>query len=448
MKKNKLILTASAMMLTFILSGCGNTPKEIKTVYGEQTLEGEGLDIFVASDLHYLAPVMNDKGAAYKRYTTVSDGKNLDHIDKILEAFKNDVMEKAPDVLIVSGDLTNNGDKESHLSLSSVFSEIESAGTEVYVTPGNHDISNPHARSFIGSKQTRVESVTPLEFSEIYRDHGFSEASMRDEHSLSYVTKASDDVWILLVDTSKYKRNVELNYPETGGIISLGTFTWMKEVLASAEADGAEVITVSHHNALIHSPIAIEDYIIDNNEEYVNIIRRYGVRLNLTGHIHIQDIQVMEGEEPFYEIATNALSVYPHKYGMIRVMPDHSMEYISQKVELTGVMAGSSLKDFRSLEEWSRDYFEKASVTRMHARFMEESGASKEDADLMAEAVGKLNVLYFGGDEDQATEEMLSHEGLKIMNKYSEDRSAYYIDRILNETGPDDNRLSLPARIR
>ena len=432
-------------MLSAVLAGCGNTVKDSHTAYGEQITPHEGLDIFVASDLHYLAPVMNDKGAAYQRYTTVSDGKNLDHIDKIMEAFKNDVMKKAPDVLIVSGDLTNNGDKESHLALSSIFSEIERGGTEVYVTPGNHDINNPHARSFIGSKQTKVDTVTPLEFSEIYKEHGFSEAFMRDEHSLSYVMKASEDVWILLVDTSKYSRNIELNYPETGGIISLGTFTWMKEVLSSAEAEGAEVITVGHHNGLIHSPIAIEDYIIDNNEEYVNIIRRHGVRLNLTGHIHIQDIQVMEGEKPFYEIATNALSVYPHKYGMIRIMPDKSLEYESRKVDLSGVMAGSSLNDFRNLEEWSKAYFEKASVTRMHTRFMEESGATREDADLMAEAVGKLNVLYFGGDEDQVTEEMLSHEGLEIMNKYSEDRSAYYIDRILNETGPDDNRLSLPA---
>ncbi len=434
-------------MLSAFLSGCGSTVVDSQTAYGEPVPD-EALNLFVASDLHYMAPVINDKGAAYKRYTTVSDGKNLDHIDKILEAFKNDIMKKAPEVLIVSGDLTNNGDKESHLALSSVFSEIESVGTEVLVTPGNHDISNPHARSFIGAKQTKIESVTPDEFSEIYGDYGFDEAFMRDEHSLSYAVKASEDLWILLVDTNKYKRNIELNYPETGGIISLGTFTFMKEVLAAAEEEGAEVITVSHHNAIIHSPIAVEDYIIDNNEEYVNILRRNAVRLNLTGHIHIQDIQVTEGDKPLYEIATNALSVYPHKYGMIRVMPDQSMEYQSRKVELSGVMAGSSLKDFRSLEEWSKDYFEKASVTRMHTRFMEEYGASKEDADLMAEAIGKLNVLYFGGDEDQVTDEMLSHKGLKLMEEKSEGRSAYYINRILSETGPDDNRLSLPPAER
>ncbi len=448
MSKHKLMTTASALILSIVLTACSSASNENHTVHGEEGEPFSGIELLVASDLHYLAPAMNDKGEAYKRYTAVSDGKNLDHIDKILEAFKKDVMEKAPDGLIISGDLTNNGDKESHLALASVFDEIESAGIEVYVTPGNHDISNPHARSFIGAKQAKVESVTPLEFSEIYGNHGFNEAFMRDEHSLSYAIRASDDLWILLVDTSKYKRNMELNYPETGGIISLGTFTWIKEVLAEAEEQGAEVITVSHHNALIHSPIAIEDYIIDNSEEYVNIIRRYGVRLNLTGHIHIQDIQVMEDKEPFYEISSNALSVYPHKYGMIRVMADHSMEYESKKTDLTGVMAGSSLKDFISLEDWSRDYFEKSSVTRMHARFMEESGATEEDADLMAEAIGKLNVLYFGGDEDQVTYEMLSHEGLQIMKKYSEDRSSYYIDRILNEQGPDDNRLSIPGRDR
>ena len=89
-----MIRLTSALMLSAVLAGCGNTVKDSHTAYGEQITPHEGLDIFVASDLHYLAPVMNDKGAAYQRYTTVSDGKNLDHIDKIMEAFRDDVMKR------------------------------------------------------------------------------------------------------------------------------------------------------------------------------------------------------------------------------------------------------------------------------------------------------------------------------------------------------------------
>ena len=445
MKKSNLKPAISALLLgSLLITGCkaGITGEGI--AYAEPMRTDEELTVFVTSDIHYLAPSLIDGGPAFRRYTSGGDGKNLVHIDRITEAFKDEVLENAPDVLIVSGDLTNNGEKESHLALAQIFREMEAGGTSVYVTPGNHDVNNPHARGFSGDRQFVAETVTPEEFSQIYSEFGFQEAELLDESSLSYLAKPSEDTWILMVDTNKYMRNKELGYPEAGGILSLKTHQFIRAALAEAEEAGAEVITVSHHNALIHSEIAVEDYVLDNHEEYLNNIRRSGVRLNLTGHIHIQDIQVNRDKEPFYEIASNALSVYPHKYGVIQVYAEDELEYMSSKVDLTQIMAGSSTRDFVSLDAWSRSYFMRNSTSRIRTRLLEESSAEPADIDIMAEAIGELNVLYFGGDESLMNEEMLAHEGFRLMKESGDERTRYYLERIFQEKGPDDNYLHLP----
>lgn len=61
----------------------------------------------------------------------------------------------------------------------------------------------------------------------------------------------------------------------------------------------------------------------------------------------------------------------------------------------------------------------------------------------MAEAMGMMNALYFGGDEENITEEMMSHEGVFLMETAGDEKTAYYLERMLNESGPDDNVLHI-----
>ena len=62
----------------------------------------------------------------------------------------------------------------------------------------------------------------------------------------------------------------------------------------------------------------------------------------------------------------------------------------------------------------------------------------------MAEAVGELNALYFGGDEDQFSEKLLHHPGVQLLLLRENTRTSQYVTRMLTEEGPDDNRLTIP----
>lgn len=85
----------------------------------------------VTTDVHYFAPSLTDNGKAFEKYVAAGDGKQLAYSDEITDAFLADVEAKKTDVLIISGDLTNNGEKTSHEELAKKLTQVEKTGTQV-----------------------------------------------------------------------------------------------------------------------------------------------------------------------------------------------------------------------------------------------------------------------------------------------------------------------------
>ncbi len=65
------------------------------------------------------------------------DGKVTNYIWEITDAFVEEVLNERPDAVILSGDLSYNGEKASHIELAEKLSKIEDAGIPVLVIPGN-----------------------------------------------------------------------------------------------------------------------------------------------------------------------------------------------------------------------------------------------------------------------------------------------------------------------
>ncbi len=53
-----------------------------------------------------------------------------------------------PEVVLVTGDLTNDGEKQSAIELAALLQRLEDRGIKVYVINGNHDINSETAVSF------------------------------------------------------------------------------------------------------------------------------------------------------------------------------------------------------------------------------------------------------------------------------------------------------------
>ncbi|EUJ33915.1 hypothetical protein MFLO_01805 [Listeria floridensis FSL S10-1187] len=245
-------ITALCLLL---LSGCSGAAKSDADLAAPAIAKEKDLRIAVATDTHYLASELTDGGAAFKKYVANGDGKALAESDAIVDAFLDGVRAEKADMLILSGDLTNNGERKSHEKLAKKLEQLEKTGTNVYVIPGNHDINNPWARSFRGEEQLKTDSITPDDFRSIYQSFGFNEAVSKDKFSLSYLAKASQDVWLLMLDTSHYNSNYQLGAPETEGGLTSGTLDWIKECSKLAQKNGARILPVMHHNLVTHSEV-------------------------------------------------------------------------------------------------------------------------------------------------------------------------------------------------
>lgn len=88
----------------------------------------DALTLFVATDLHYLAPELTDNGSTFEQMIARGDGKVMAYSEEIANAFVAQVISRHPDALILSGDLTFNGERTSHEALADKLSRVTAAG--------------------------------------------------------------------------------------------------------------------------------------------------------------------------------------------------------------------------------------------------------------------------------------------------------------------------------
>lgn len=112
----------------------------------------EPLSLIIATDLHYLAPELTDHGSFFEQFIEDGDGKSMKYSNELVDAFVNQVVEQKPDALILSGDLTFNGELLSHQALAKKLHRIRENDIPIFVIPGNHDLENPMALTFDGLK--------------------------------------------------------------------------------------------------------------------------------------------------------------------------------------------------------------------------------------------------------------------------------------------------------
>ncbi|MBC1250812.1 metallophosphoesterase [Listeria welshimeri] len=392
------------LLISSSLFGCSSASDKTEKITAPIEKD-QDLSIIETTDVHYFAPSLTDNGAAFKQYVAAGDGKQLAYSDEITDAFLEDVEAKKTDVLIISGDLTNNGEKTSHEELAKKLAQVEKAGTQVFVVPGNHDINNPWARKFEKDKQLPTDTITPTDFSKIYGDFGYKDAISSDDFSLSYLAAPSSKVWLLMLDTAIYKTNMQQGTPTTEGGLTTGTLDWVKECSALAEKNGAKLIPVMHHNLTNHSDVIQRGFTINYNQQVIDTLTAGNMEFSLSGHIHTQNIRTAkstDGKE-ITDIVTNALSVYPHKYGNITYSAKNkNFTYQSQKLDIESWAKehGKTDKNLLNFDQFDYDTFYNSGYDKAIMDLMT-SGAyktySQSDKEKMADTMGLNNMYFFAG---------------------------------------------------
>lgn len=232
MKKSKRLLSillAGAMLV-------GSVP----AVFVAGAVSDSTLKIAAISDIRYQAN------------GTDADGMMVSKSEALLDAALQEVVTSDADVLLLTGDLTNDGRRDSHRALAAKLAEVEAQGYEVYVIPGERDVREGSVNG---------TAVAKAEFEEIYRNFGYDEAA-QDANSASYVADLGHGFKVVMSDSVAANGQGQLTQ-------------WAVTQATAAIRSGNTVFAASHH------PVVGRGSVDKTFIDLLNTIRN--VQLNLGG---------------------------------------------------------------------------------------------------------------------------------------------------------------------
>lgn len=456
MKKKISIALAGILLAVFLLGlARGDEPAtqgETAFLTERQPLvTGEDLRIWVVTDLHYLAPELFDEGPAFQRILATAAGKDLPHIPALMQALVWEVQQEQPDLLLVSGDLTFNGEYQSAEELTGYFGQMEASGTQVAVIPGNHDIHSGWARKYTGDHTEIVPQVSPDDFRTLFADYGYDLAVAKDPTSLSYVIEPKEGFPFLMIDTNIYPEEESTDAPLANGAIRPETYAWLEEYTNAREKTAQETLVVAHHNLMAHSGREREGFLVADAEAARNFFADLGVQTVFSGHIHSQDIAQMEvGGQPLYEIVTGALSIHPNSIGEVG-LSEEGLQYQHRSLDMEGWAEAVGVTDQALLQysQTGQDFFREDGAVLGLQMMFEEQWYEEEYEEPVMDFVGNMNVRYFSGldyvpEADSSTvAELQAHPGYQIIQEHSETFLKRYSNQLLEDNNLYDRELSI-----
>ncbi len=304
----------------------------------------EELKFGFVSDLHYYPQVLTgDYCDEFVTDAEASIGRNVLQSEALLEsalaAYAEHAKKNGMKYIIVSGDLTANGEYMGHVELAKRLEKFEKdTGIQVIAVNGNHDIVKPEAETFESGKSEESRKLTPEEFLELYKNLGYDLAYHRYippegkiANMLSYSVRIDGNRFIVM-DTGIYSPDVTKNGEfggETAGCLTDECLDWVLSEIADAKACGETVVGVSHHNFAYHFRAEyriLRGFVINNFEKLGEILADAGMHYNLSGHIHQSDIAqvITDDGETLTEICCPSLSSFPNYFREMSLSTDRN----------------------------------------------------------------------------------------------------------------------------
>lgn len=337
------------------------------------------LRIAVMSDDHYLSPSMIRDTEDYKTALN-SDRKMFAESDAILRTLLDAVRQDKPDVLLLSGDLTKDGEQECHKALAKQLKQLqkEVPGMKVYVINGNHDIRNSDALNFNtpDGKAVPATRTHPKDFKQIY-DFVYSDPTViatytppagKEAGGLSYVARPADGFTLVVIDTGRYSSDntsTGKDEHETSGAISSDLEQWVIAQIQAAKARGDVVLGMQHHGLVAHfdvQPTILPMYLVNNYDRLAQEYADAGMSVMFTGHMHAVDIaaKTTDAGNTIYDIETGSGLTYPSPLRFVEVRRSADATVVSTgtrthfgPISYTDPLTGSA-KTIDDLTEYGR----------------------------------------------------------------------------------------------
>lgn len=279
--------------------------------------------IAIISDLHFMSPSLfvngGENGYAFQYYLA-KDPKLIQYSVPIMTEVVKLLKAENPDIVLVNGDLTKDGEKVSHQEVIPYLQQLANANIKVYVVPGNHDINNPDAVYYVGNGTTPAEKINAQQFATLYANFGYANAISKDSYSLSYIAEAKPGLWIMSIDDNKYDQNTSTTL-DNSGAIKPQTMQWIHDRMLYANSHNIAVIPFMHHGLVEHyqgQNMFDPGYVTDNWEATADAFISDGLKVMFTGHYHATDITPRYSSNGvIYDIETGSTVTTPSPYRIV-----------------------------------------------------------------------------------------------------------------------------------
>lgn len=393
----------------------------------------DSLRIGVISDLHYLSERLVDIDSEIYSSYVKSTGRDIADLHPVMKMVLQQLSDKKIDVLFISGDLTNHGERTSHEDLIANLSMLRKSGIRVYVIPGNHDVNIPNARHYKSNKSIAEASVSAEEFASLYSDYGYSDAFSRDDSSLSYAVALNDTTWLLCIDSNKYQSYT--NNSITSGRILPETKEWAMTILSDAKSRGITVLGMMHHGIVEHLPYQaafFSSYLVDDWQTEAEDFANAGLSVMFTGHFHANDITSFTSSKGhvLYDIETASLAQYPFAYRVIS-MTGKTLDIKSHFIDTTPDNLTLSTTYKQRLETQAR---------RVAQSKFNSIGLPLPSSVLspLTEMVVRMNLLHVRGDETLDPDIAKAIAKFAMLMGVEADTESFKLDY-----EPEDNNLQI-----
>lgn len=276
----------------------------------------EKFNFYHITDLHYYA---NEAIGSYGKFYDLkcnTDQKCIKESGAIIDAaFKAMSEDKDNEIIIISGDLTCDGEKVSHDLLVKKLQALKKAGKRVFVTCATHDCGGG-ANAYTEYGKYKIEDYSRRELRDVYYDFGWNEAISEHCPSLSYSVRACEGWRFLMLNDDGNGRSF-CGYDSD-------QLKWIKNQVKEANEAGERVIAITHHPMLPPSkiyPLISHRDMLGGYETTAPLFADLGIEFAFTGHTHMQSITYIDTPKGnrLYHINTGAICGHPAPYRKITV---------------------------------------------------------------------------------------------------------------------------------
>ena len=278
--------------------------------------------IMVITDPHVLATSLMDTASLSFQTMIKDQRKMIQFSEESWLALVDTALAQQPDLILIPGDLTKDGEKASHQIVVSQLQRLLDVNIPTLVIPGNHDIGGT-AYAYLSDKKESVESLSDAEWESTYAQT-YNQIIAKDPASHSYVAEPLPGVTVLGIDGSH-------NSASTGSL-SEETLAWLLAQADNAKSKQNMIIAMSHWQLLEHvdkQTLMFSSSRFDNADAIRDSLLAHGVHILLTGHFHVNSISTYRDttgltNDSLVEISTGSPITYPCPYRWLTIAPDRS----------------------------------------------------------------------------------------------------------------------------